>query len=162
MTQAGIGVGMARAEVEVTVGAPRERVWKALVEETGQWWPREFYVGREPKGFVIEARPGGRVYEDWGNEAGALWYTVLVVEPPAVLELAGHLTPAFGGPATTTARLTLKAEGERTVVRVEDALFGRVDEHTVPRLREGWRALLGSGGLKSYVETPSPSGRGPG
>ncbi len=86
MMQAGSGVGMARVEVEVTIGAPRERVWRALVEETGQWWPSDFYVGQSPRGFILEARPGGRVYEDWGNEAGALWYTVLVVEPPAVLE----------------------------------------------------------------------------
>jgi uncharacterized protein YndB with AHSA1/START domain len=152
MIQTGSGVGIARVEVEVTVGAPRERVWRALVEEAGQWWPRDFYVGREPKGFIIEARPGGRVYEDWGNHSGALWYTVLVVEPPAVLELTGHLTPAFGGPAVTTARITLKEDGDKTVVRVEDATFGRVDEHTVPRLREGWRTLLGAGGLKSHVE----------
>jgi uncharacterized protein YndB with AHSA1/START domain len=147
---------MARVEVEVTVGAPRERVWKALVEETGRWWPGDFYVGQAPRGFIIEARPGGRVYEDWGQEAGALWYTVLVVEPPGVLELAGHLTPAFGGPATTTARLTLKEEGGATVVRVEDAVFGRVDEHTGPRLREGWRTLMGSKGLKGYVEKQDP------
>ncbi len=150
------GVGLARVEVEVTISAPRERVWRALVEETGQWWPKDFYVGREPKGFVIEARPGGRVYEDWGGDAGALWYTVLVVEPPAVLELAGHLTPAFGGPATTTARLALREEGGATVVRVEDAVFGRVDEHTSPRLQEGWRTLMGSKGLKGHVEKQTP------
>ncbi|HSP78835.1 MAG TPA: SRPBCC domain-containing protein [Myxococcaceae bacterium] len=151
MTQAGAMVGLARAEVEIEVGAPRERVWRALVEETGQWWPRDFYVGREPKGFVLEARPGGRVYEDWGGEEGALWYTVLVVEAPGVLELAGHLTAAFGGPATTTVRLTLREEGALTVVRMEDSIFGRVDEHTVPRLREGWKVLGES--LKRHVES---------
>jgi hypothetical protein len=95
------------------------------------------------------------VYEDWGNDAGALWYTVLVVEPPEVLELAGHLTPSFGGPATTTVRLTLREEAGATVVKIEDALFGRVDEHTVPRVREGWRALIGKG-LKSHVEGHGP------
>ncbi len=116
---------------------------------------RDFYVGQAPKGFILEARPGGRVYEDWGNDAGALWYTVLVVEPPTVLELAGHLTPSFGGPATTTARLTLTEQGGATVVKVEDAIFGRVDEHTVPRLREGWRALMGRG-LKAHVERQAP------
>jgi uncharacterized protein YndB with AHSA1/START domain len=151
-TQPGSGVGVARAEVEVTLGAPRERVWKALVEEAGQWWPRDFYVGKAPKGFIIEARPGGRVYEDWGNDGGALWYTVLVVEAPGLLELAGFLTPAFGGPATTTARVTLREVGDTTVVKVEEAVFGRVDEHTVPRLREGWRTLMGQA-LKGHVET---------
>jgi uncharacterized protein YndB with AHSA1/START domain len=151
MQEPGSRVGVVQVEVEVSIEAPRERVWRALVEETGQWWPKDFYVGASPKGFVLEARPGGRVYEDWGGEAGALWYTVLVVEPPAALEMAGHLTPAFGGPATTTVRLSLKAEGARTVVQVADALFGRVDENTVPRLKEGWRALVG-GGLKAYVE----------
>ncbi len=151
MQEPGSRVGVVQVEVEVSIEAPRERVWKALVEETGQWWPKDFYVGRAPKGFIVEARPGGRVYEDWGHEAGALWYTVLVVEPPGTLELAGHLTPAFGGPATTTVRLSLEAQGARTVVKVADALFGRVDENTVPRLEEGWRALVG-GGLKEYVE----------
>jgi uncharacterized protein YndB with AHSA1/START domain len=152
MMQAGNGVGVARAEVEVTLGAPRERVWKALVEEPGQWWPRDFYVGQTPKGFIIEARPGGRVYEDWGNDGGALWYTVLVVEAPGLLELAGFLTPAFGGPATTTARVTLREQGGSTVVKVEEAVFGRVDENTVPRLREGWRTLMGQA-LKAHVES---------
>jgi hypothetical protein len=80
---------------------------------------------------------------------------VLVVQPPEVLELAGSLTPAFGGPATTMARLSLRAEGTATVVKVEEAVFGRVDEHTVPRLREGWRTLLG-GGLKAHVERRQP------
>jgi len=150
-TQAASAVGVARAEVEVTLGAPRERVWKALVEEAGQWWPRDFYVGKAPKGFIIEARPGGRVYEDWGNDAGALWYTVLVVEAPGLLELAGFLTPTFGGPATTTARVTLRELGDATVVKVEEAVFGRVDENTVPRLREGWRTLMGQA-LKDHVE----------
>jgi uncharacterized protein YndB with AHSA1/START domain len=151
MQEPGSRVGVVQVEIEVSIQAPRERVWRALVEETGQWWPKDFYVGRAPKGFILEARPGGRVYEDWGHEAGALWYTVLVVEPPTTLEMAGHLTPAFGGPATTTVRLSLESQGDRTVVKVADALFGRVDENTVPRLKEGWRALI-DGGLKAYVE----------
>jgi uncharacterized protein YndB with AHSA1/START domain len=151
MQEPGSRVGVVQVEIEVSIQAPRERVWRALVEETGQWWPKDFYVGRAPKGFILEARPGGRVYEDWGHEAGALWYTVLVVEPPTTLEMAGHLTPAFGGPATTTVRLSLESQGERTVVKAADALFGRVDENTVPRLKEGWRALI-DGGLKAYVE----------
>ncbi|ATB29375.1 SRPBCC family protein [Melittangium boletus] len=151
MTQ-GTSVGVAQVEVEVTVEASPERVWRALVEQTGQWWPRSFYVGPSPKGFVFEARPGGRVYEDWGQDAGALWYTVLVVDPPSMLEMAGHLTPAFGGPATTTVRVSLTSKGQATVVKVEDAVFGRLDENTVPRLREGWRTLMGPEGLKGWVE----------
>jgi uncharacterized protein YndB with AHSA1/START domain len=149
--QTGTTVGIARVDLEVSIAAPRERVWQALVQEAGRWWPKDFYVGQAPRGFIIEPRPGGRVYEDWGEERGALWYTVLVVDPPSALELAGHLTPAFGGPATTTVRLVLKEAEGRTRLRLEDAVFGRVDELTVPRLREGWRALLEQG-LKRYVE----------
>jgi hypothetical protein len=47
--------------------------------------------------------------------------------------------------------VTLRALGDTTVVKVEEAVLGRVDENTVPRLREGWRVLMGQA-LKGHVE----------
>ena len=60
-------------------------------------------------------------------------------------------------PATASNWPLLISKAPLTVasVKVEEAVFGRVDENTVPRLREGWRTLLG-GGLKAHVERPQP------
>jgi len=139
-------------ELEVPIDAPPKRVWEALVERTTQWWHKDFYIGKTPRGFVIEPRPGGRMYEDWGDGAGMVWMTVVEVDPPRVLQLAGHLTAPFGGPATTHLRLTLDPRGKsETTLRVSEQAFGRVDEKLRQELHDGWTLLLGEG-LKGYVE----------
>ncbi len=136
--------------VEVKIEAPREEVWSALTEGIGRWWPRDFYVGKSPKTFVLEARPGGRLYEDWGDGAGVLWGQVVTYDPPATLDVAGQLFPAFGGPATTLVRWALTADGGATRVTLTDSVFGRVNEKTATSLEEGWRLLLGA--LKAFAE----------
>ena len=143
--------GMARIELEVAIAASPARVWKALVEEAGRWWPKDFYSGPDPKGFFIEARPGGRMYEDWGDGAGRLWATVIGVEPGKMLELAGVLTPEFGGPATTLFRFALKASGKGTVLQVSDTVFGRRSDALATNLKDGWKQLF-EGALKPFVE----------
>jgi len=55
---------------EVRLEATPARVWKALVEETSSWWHRDFYTGRNPRAFHIEARLGGAMWEDWGDGQG--------------------------------------------------------------------------------------------
>jgi uncharacterized protein YndB with AHSA1/START domain len=144
-------VGIGKIELEVLVKAPRVRVWQALVDEIGRWWPRDFYAGSDPKGFVLEARLGGRMYEDWGDGAGLLWYNVIAIDPPRSLDLAGHLTPAFGGPAKTYLRLTLDDEGESTRLRILDSIFGRVTPASVEQVQAGWETLF-TQGFKAFVE----------
>lgn len=144
-------LGLIRIDLEFPIAAPRERVWQALVAETGQWWRQDFYMGSPVQPMVFEARPGGRLYEDWGQGGGLLWYTVLALEPPAALDMVGHLTPAFGGPASSMLRLCLKDTGAMTLLQLSDSVFGRVSEDSAARLREGWQLLFGEG-FKPYVE----------
>jgi uncharacterized protein YndB with AHSA1/START domain len=144
-------LGLIRLDLEFPIAAPRERVWQALVAETGRWWRKDFYMGNAVQPIVFEARPGGRLYEDWGQGAGLLWYSVLCIEPPSSLDLVGHLTPAFGGPATSMLHLALKDTGAHTVLQLSDSVFGRVSEDSAARLREGWQLLYGEG-FKPYVE----------
>lgn len=144
-------LGLLRIELEFTVNTPRERLWRALVEETGRWWRKDFYMGNAVQPIVFEPRPGGRLYEDWGNGGGLLWYTVLAIEPPSALDLVGHLTSAFGGPASSMLRLCLKENGAATVLQLSDSVFGRVNDDSAARLRQGWQLLFGEG-LKPYVE----------
>ncbi|XXF77794.1 hypothetical protein P2318_32805 [Myxococcaceae bacterium GXIMD 01537] len=149
-------LGLVRIDLEFTLSAPRERCWQALVGEVGQWWRQDFYMGHAVQPIVFEARPGGRLYEDWGNGAGLLWYTVLALEPPNALDLVGHLAPAFGGPATSMLRLSFKEVEGTTVLQLSDSVFGRVSEDSATRLRQGWQLLFGEG-FKPHVEKATPS-----
>jgi uncharacterized protein YndB with AHSA1/START domain len=137
-----------RVEMEITIDAPRERVWRALVEETPDWWRPEFHAIKNSR-FIIEARPGGRAYEDAGDGNGLVWYNVVGVIAPASLQLAGHLFSAYGGPAVTLVSIELTETPEGgTALKLTDSLLGRFNER---ELAEGWPYLF-EGGLKKYVE----------
>ena len=143
---------VAVVELEIEIRAPRDRVWKALVEKTGEWWPRDFYTGANPKSFVIEPRLGGRMYEDWGGGSGLVWAFVIGIEAPRLLVLQGHLSTAFGGPSTAYHTFTLEEKGGgATLVKLSDGVHGNVDAKKTAQSREGWRTIV-AGSLKPFVE----------
>lgn len=154
--QEALAVHAARVEMEVEIAAPPDRVWKALVEETGIWWPRSFYAGADTRAFVLEPRVGGRMYEDWGNGAGLLWFTVVSLDPPRALELAGHLFPAYGGPATSLVRIELSEARGATRLRLTDAIHGSLASDIEARLDAGWKELFAKA-FKAHVEGAAPS-----
>ncbi len=143
-------MGTIRVELEVSIEAPPERVWQALVNEMGAWWRKDFYCAGGQR-FVIEPRVGGRIYEDDGKGGGLLWYTIQVLTAPKTLQLIGHLSPPWGGPALAQTRFELEPAGKATVVRVTDRLFGAVSAKLKKDLQEGWTLLI-AGALKPYVE----------
>jgi hypothetical protein len=57
-----------QVELEIEIAASPRRVWKPLTEETPFWWPRDFYTKPKAKGFHIEAKLGGKMYEDCGGD----------------------------------------------------------------------------------------------
>lgn len=142
-------VGWRNVEVEIPIEAPRERVWDAIVNEIGAWWRKDFCANPNTKKFVLEPRLGGRMYEDAGDGAGVLWYTVMSIDPPNSLTLSGHLALAFGGPATSILNLNLKSTGKATVLEISDSFFGNVEGGC--EKEDGWRLLFGEG-LKPFVE----------
>ncbi len=138
-------------ELEIPIDASREKVWRMLTEEVHQWWPRDFYATSNPKSIRFETKLGGRLYEESVDGGGVTWYTVIAVTPGVSVDLAGHLTTAFGGPSQTLLRLALREEGDRTVLELSDAVVGNVGDRTAATLEEGWRALFETG-LKQFVE----------
>ncbi len=58
-------------ELEIPIEASRERVWNALVDDTGEWWPKDFYVTADPRPITLEAKAGGRLFER-GSEGATL------------------------------------------------------------------------------------------
>lgn len=101
--------------------------------------------------FVIEGRIGGRVFEDFGNDEGLLWYTVVGVNGGRELQLAGHLLPPFGGPAVTSLRISLVPAESGTLLKIRDDRFGVLGGDSPI---EGWRQVF-DGGLRRYLESGS-------
>jgi DNA-binding transcriptional ArsR family regulator/uncharacterized protein YndB with AHSA1/START domain len=154
MTRTETRHGTAEVEMEIAIDAPREQVWRAMVNEIGQWWRKDF-LGPKARRFVLEPRPGGRLYEDWGHEQGRLWYTVVGIESPTKLQLAGAFMPDDCGGSFGTSHLTLMLEdaGAGTRLKLSDHIVGGLRPDLASDLTAGWQALFGDG-LKPYIETP--------
>jgi len=135
--------------LEIVMAAPPARVWQALTTESPAWWPKDFHTSARAQRFLIDPVLGGRVYEDFGDGDGLVWYSVIGVEAGRELVLAGHLLPPFGGPAVTALRLTLSAHSAGTVLRVQDDRFGALSGESPV---DGWR-LVFDAGLRQYVES---------
>ena len=142
--------GVIEAVHEVSIAAPRERVWRAITKEAGAWWHKDFYTGAAVD-FVIDARVGGCVYEDWGNGQGQVWYTVTAAKENELLMLSGELFPNYGGPARMQNIWTLKDSGGVTTLRLQEFVFGRIGPETKSSLEQGWKILL-TDCLKPHVE----------
>ncbi len=146
-TESGVRV----IELHIDITAPIDRVWKALVKETGKWWPRDFYTNPDARNFIIEPKLGGRMYEDWGKGEGLIWATVTGVKAPTMLELAGVSSPAWGGPNTHYHAFRLVATNEGTRVDFTDAIHGRVSDELAKSLHDGW-VMLFEEALKQHCE----------
>lgn len=142
-------------ELVLELSAPLARVWQALTQEIDAWWRRDFFTSARTRRFVLEARVGGRLYEDAGDGEGLQWGQVIGIEAPTKLDLVGYLSPEFGGPATAyhSFRLSATSSGG-TTLRFTDASHGRVDAAQAQMLADGWKMLLAEG-LKPYLERSS-------
>jgi DNA-binding transcriptional ArsR family regulator/uncharacterized protein YndB with AHSA1/START domain len=146
----GAGVSSFHLEQEVTIRAPRARVFDALTRDVGQWWA--FRLTRDAKStLVLEPRVGGRFFEDMGDGEGALWGTVTYIKRPEVLRLTGPLgmmkEPIIG---VYTYELSDAADGA-TLLKLTHRVAGQPGPKAEESYRGGWGKLLGQY-LKTYVE----------
>ncbi len=141
----------ARVELSVLIAAPRERVWKGLIEEIGEWWPQDFFTTPSPR-FTLEPRIGGYMFEDTGDGTGAIWFQVTGIRPPESLNLQGHIAPPYGGPATSLLTFTLEDRGDETLFKLSDSLFGVLPDKDQDCMDQGWRQIFEQN-FKSYMES---------
>lgn len=139
-------------KLSVSIKAPQDHVWKCLLHDINKWWPRDFYTSTKTQKFLLEPKVGGRMYEDYGNDEGLLWAKVIVLEAPHNLELKGHLTPQFGGPAVSFLKLTLTHRDGITTLELTDTVMGVVNESNVNSLESGWQSLFGEA-FKEYAQS---------
>jgi DNA-binding transcriptional ArsR family regulator/uncharacterized protein YndB with AHSA1/START domain len=144
-------VGTVTVAIDLDIEAPAARVWEALIREVRLWWPRDFHIGGESSRMTLEPFAGGRLFEEWGDGAGLLWAQVIAIDPSRSIQLAGHLSPEYGGPATSIWKIALHETDAGTRLELTDSLFGRVDGKLHGSLESGWRTIFE--GLKSHLET---------
>ncbi|MEL6675802.1 MAG: SRPBCC domain-containing protein [Bacteroidota bacterium] len=136
----------------VEIEAPLELVWDCLTKEISKWWRTDFYTSEKTQKFILEPRLGGMMYEDFGNGGGLVWANVIGLDPPHYLELKGHLSASFGGPAVSFLHIRLENKGaKKTFFHFSDSIIGPISEEGRDNTLEGWR-LLWAEGLKPYVE----------
>ncbi len=139
-------------KLEIPIEANINLVWKCLIEDVGIWWRKDFYTSAKTQNFIIEPFVGGRMYEDYGDDNGLLWANVMVLDAPNNLELKGHLSPSFGGPAMTFKKLALEESEGGTMLTLTDTTFGKVSENSKDQLTAGWKMLY-EDTFKKYVES---------
>lgn len=142
---------MNRIEQETVIGAPVERLWALLTE------PEHLAAWLATGGVELDLRPGGAIVLQW-DEHGRFHGLVERVEEPHVFAfrwaLAADQPPREDN--STTVEFTLRADGDRTVVRVVESGFDRLDADKEQRARrvadneQGWSA--GMEALRQYVQ----------
>ena len=142
----------ANVQLEVKIDAPAQRVWDAMVKETTHWWRKDFLT-KESKGFYIEPRIGGKMYEDRGDGNGLIWAEVIGVDAPNSIQMLGILSAEYGGPAHTIMKFAVEAAGENaSIVKITDTIWGNLSESAGSTMHEGWTILFQQS-LKEYVES---------
>ncbi len=140
-----------KIEFQFQIDSSINQVWSNLVNETTKWWSKDFYSSPKTRAFHIEAKPGGRMYEDYGNNEGMVWADVLLVDSPRIIEFKGNLSPQFGGPAFSYLRLAMEENGNSTIMNVSDHVMGAVDEESQRQIAQGWQMIFEEA-FKNYVE----------
>jgi len=139
-------------QVEVEIAAPVDKVWTALIDEIGDWWPADFYAGgtNGSRTFKIEPEPGGRMMEVWDGGGGMLWGTVVTSQPTVRLQILGSIFPNWGGPTQQFGTWELETVGAGTRLRYSEHAVGEVSESGGEEKTVGWQFL--SDTLKAHVE----------
>jgi DNA-binding transcriptional ArsR family regulator/uncharacterized protein YndB with AHSA1/START domain len=139
-----------QVELEISIKAPLNLVWKSLTEETTFWWSKDFYTSERTKAFRLEPTLGGKMYEDCGEGAGVIWYEVFAIDPPRSIDLRGFLAVPYG-PGLSLLHLELLESGNETVLKLSDSTMGALTDGGKAK-SDGWKHLFADG-LKQYVET---------
>jgi uncharacterized protein YndB with AHSA1/START domain len=129
-------------ENEVFIAADRATVWKAAIEEVGQWWNDDHTVSGSAGRMSITPVPQGCFCESFGGDDGIVHLVVTSVSTPVMLRMTGGLGPLgvmgvdgnmlwefFDDGAGTRVRFTYavggySAEGLDTIAEPVDFVIG--------------------------------------
>ena len=149
-----LAAGCCKFELEIEIEAPKERVWKAIFEESDRWWLPDFRVVAADSTIEFDPSPGGRgLIESTSDGGGLQWYAVQMYLPAQFkVYLIGHIAADWGGPTTSSLQISLEESEKGTVFKLTDARHGNVDENSIKSSEQGWNQLFRDG-LKQHVES---------
>jgi DNA-binding transcriptional ArsR family regulator/uncharacterized protein YndB with AHSA1/START domain len=124
-------------QLEITLPAPREKVFDALTAGMGAWWPHRFAEG---SAVVFEPQIGGRFYEDFGDGDGVLYASVTGLQRPEQLTLSGPM--GMRGPVASVMVFTLTEAGSGTTVQLSHKGVGDISDETKQLYAEGWGGVF--------------------
>ncbi len=140
-------------EQEIRIAGSPAQVYSAMTTEMGLWWDREFVMGgAATTDMVLEAHPGGRWMEVWGEGEGFIWGMVQRARKDKGLTILVPEGVIWSGPGSITIDLEA-VEGSETLVKIRHVStqeYSEEDGHS--GYVYGWTKLYGEN-LKKYVET---------
>jgi uncharacterized protein YndB with AHSA1/START domain len=127
------------------VACPVEHAFAVWTTSIDQWWPRDHTVSAATGlTVVLEARPGGRIFEREASGVEHDWGEVTVWEPPARLGYTWHLNRDRTD--ATDVEIRFVADGEAvTRVEIEHRGWERLGAEAASwhdRNAGGWSTLL--------------------
>ncbi|WP_349408353.1 SRPBCC domain-containing protein [Pseudalkalibacillus sp. SCS-8] len=135
-------------EQEITIHAPREKVFQALTKDINQWWAYRLKQDGDST-LTFEPEVGGRFVERWDDNHGALWGVVTYIKAPEEIRLNGLL--GMKGAVNSAYTYQLEEKGEDTILKLSHHAHGLLDPNWRDAHDDGWKELLGTF-LKEYVE----------
>ncbi len=142
-----------------TVNADRMAVYKAAVENVGDWWHGDHTISGFANNLYIDARVPGCFCENLGQGAGIVHLTVTYVSPGIVLRLTGGLGPLglMGVDGNMSWEFDDSEDG--TVVTLNYAVGGYYPDG-LDTIATAVNGVLEEAmtRLRSFVETGSPEG----
>ena len=121
---------------EITVHASIEQTFDSLLANMGR-------LNEGPDGnplpMVLEPRPGGRWYRDFGGDNGHMWGLVPSIKRPTLLEIWGPLFMSTAATSNVMYRLSETSDG--TLINFTHTLVGPFPEDHRPKLAAGWAGL---------------------
>ncbi|MCW5875665.1 MAG: hypothetical protein KIS85_02170 [Anaerolineales bacterium] len=137
-----------RVEGEIKIQAPPEAVFVALTTGLDAWWP--FRTKPEAR-IVYDARPGGYIYEDWGQGNYTLYAQIVQYEPPRSSISIGP--GGIGVSAFTSRNIDLvEPDGEGGSLYKKTLLFwGHLSKASIDMYTSGSERLNQI--LREYLET---------
>ncbi|HEV7200399.1 MAG TPA: helix-turn-helix domain-containing protein [Candidatus Limnocylindria bacterium] len=112
-------VRVVRIETELRFRATPERVFRAVFDETLEWFPHS-YGDTRTRAVLNEPRVGGASYEDWGDGMGYLYGHVTVYDRPNRFATRGRVMPG----TILDSEYELEADGEETVLKASKIVVG--------------------------------------
>ncbi len=110
----------------VTIAAPPDAVWAALIAPARWWNPAHSWSGKAAN-FSLDARAGGCFCEALANGGSVEHQHVVFANPGKLLRLRGGLGPLQGEAVSAVMSWELKADGEGTQLTQTYAVGGYVD-----------------------------------